>query len=326
MTVLGRIGAWALAAGLIGAWLIAGGGAASAAPQQVSIGLYLSSIHDLDFANGKFTADFWVWTSTEGGRFAPLETATIVNQASKSVEVAPTVNDAGKRWDQRRVRADLWANWQVHTFPFDTQTLTIVFEDSLATTDDFVYVVDRDGTGIDHEFKVPGWTLVDWTIAADDHSYATGFGGQKDVHRVPRLTFTVTLQRQGARLYIDLCLGAFVAFGIMALSFRLLPIVPPIYGARMVIIVASMFTVVVSMRATGTLYAFELGETLPNRIHLATLAAGFLAALGAVIARRCVERGDEEAALNCDRLALPLFVALYLVIVVSMTVHALFGG
>ncbi|HEX3501061.1 MAG TPA: hypothetical protein VHT04_17210 [Stellaceae bacterium] len=58
------------------------------------------------------------------------------------------------------------------------------------------------------------------------------------------------------------------------------------------------------------------------RIHLVTLAAGCLAALGGVIARHYVQKDDEAAALRLDRRALPLFVAAYLIVVGAMILDA----
>jgi hypothetical protein len=98
--------------------------------------------------------------------------------------------------------------------------------------------------------------------------------------------------------------------------------VPPIFGARMVIIVASLFTTIASMRFNSSSFAFPFGSALPVRIHLVTLAAGFFAALGAVIARHYVESDNEAAALRFDRNALPLFTAAYLIIVGWMIVDA----
>jgi len=58
------------------------------------------------------------------------------------------------------------------------------------------------------------------------------------------------------------------------------------------------------------------------RIHLVTLVAGCLAALGGVIARHLVERGDEAAALRFDRRTRPLFVVAYLIVVGAMILDA----
>jgi hypothetical protein len=294
-----------------------GGRAAAAQPEQAEMGLYLAGVHGIDFAAGKFSADFWLWSNTKSTRFSPVESAYIVNEADKSPEPTQTIRSADRRWDQRRIRADLWADWNVDRFPFDYQTLAIAIEESFATADDLVYVADKQNSGIDPTMKVQGWTIVGWDIQSEEHDDTTNFGNpeKQGSQRLPRLVFRLTIKRDGLPLFIDLTLGAFVSFTILALSFRMLPMVPPIFGARMVIIVASLFTTIASMRFNSSSFAFPFGSALPVRIHLVTLAAGCFAAVGAVIARYYVESDKEAAALRFDRNALPLFTAAYLIIV-----------
>jgi hypothetical protein len=300
------------------------GGRAAAQPEQAEMGLYLAGVHGIDFAAGKFSADFWLWSNTKSTRFSPVESAYIVNEADKSPEPTQTIRSADRRWDQRRIRADLWADWNVDRFPFDDQTLTIAVEESFATADELVYVADKRNSGIDPTMKVQGWTIVGWDIQSEEHADPTNFGDpeKQGGQRSPRLVFRLTIQRDGLPLFIDLTLGALVSFTILVLSFRLQPMVPPIFGARMVIIVASLFTTIASMRFNSSSFAFPFGSALPVRIHLVTLAAGFFAALGAVIARHYVESDNEAAALRFDRNALPLFTAAYLIIIGWMIVDA----
>src|SRR5882757_7042983 len=303
----------------------AGAYPATAAPEQARMGIYLAGVHGLDFAAGRYSADFWLWSTIGSDRFSPVETAYIVNEADKSPEPTQTIRSANRRWDQRRIRADLWADWNVAGFPFDRQVLTIAVEESFATADELAYVADRENSGIDPTMTIPGWRILGWDIASTVHEDATNFGNpaKPDADRSSRLVFRLTIERDGLPLFADLTLGAFVSFVIMALSFRLQPMVPPIYGARMVIIVASLFTAITSMRLNSSSFAFPFGAALPVRIHLVTLAAGCVAALGGGVARHYVERDNEAAALRFDRRALPLFVAAYLVIVGAMILDAI---
>jgi hypothetical protein len=297
---------------------------AEAAPEEARMGIYLAGVHGLDFAVGRYSADFWLWSTVASDRFSPVETAYIVNEADKAPEPTQTIRSADKRWDQRRIRADLWADWNVAGFPFDRQILTIAVEESFANADELAYVADRENSGIDPTMTIPGWRILGWDIASTVHEETTNFGNpaKRDADRSSRLVFRLTIERDGLPLFADLTLGAFVSFILMALSFRMQPMVPPIFGARMVIITASLFTTIANMRLNSTSFAFPFGDALPVRIHLVTLAAGCLAALGAAAARTYVERGDEAAAARFDRRVLPLFVAAYLIIVGAMILDA----
>jgi len=315
----------ALALCALALFFLAGVYPATAAPEQARMGIYLAGVHGLDFAAGRYSADFWLWSTVTSDRFSPVETAYIVNEADKSPEPTQTIRSADRRWDQRRIRADLWADWNVARFPFDRQVLTIAVEESLTPADELAYVADRENSGIDPSMTIPGWRILGWDIAADEHQDATNFGNpeKRGGDRSSRLVFRLAIERAGLPLFADLTLGAFVSFVVMALSFRMQPMVPPIFGARMVIIVASLFTAITSMRLNSSSFAFPFGAALPVRIHLVTLGAGCLAALGGVVARHYIESGDEAAALRFDRWALPLFVAAYLIVVGTMILDAI---
>jgi hypothetical protein len=296
----------------------------AAAPEEAHMGLYLTGVHGLDFTAGKYSADFWLWSTTGSDRFSPVDSAYIVNEADKAPEATQTIHSPDRHWDQRRIRADLWADWNVARFPFDRQVLTIAIAESLAPSDELVYVVDKAHSGIDPTMTIAGWHIIGWDIASEEHREASNFGNpvKEDGDRTARLVFRLTIERDGIPLFADLTIGAFVSFVVMALSFRMQPMVPPILGARMVIIVASLFTVIASMRLNSASFAFPFGEALPVRIHLVTLVAGCLAALGGVVARHLVERGNEAAALRFDRSMLPLFVVTYLIVVGAMILDA----
>jgi hypothetical protein len=297
---------------------------ASADPEKVSIGIYVGGIHNLDFSVGKFTADFWIWSVVDEDHASPLDTAYVLNEVGKSADPIFTVRKVGKRWDQRRIRADLWVDWEVERFPFDTQVLTITLEESVYTADQLGYVIDRMNSGIAPDLSIAGWSILGWDIRTEEASYASSFGDPANPNgtKFARVVFSLKVHRAGLRTFLDQTIGAFVSFGVLALSFRLLPIVPPIFGARMVIIVGAMFTATTSMRAFGSTYAFHFGETLPTRIYLLTLAAGFLAAFAAVIARYIVERGNEALALRYDRWCLVILTVAYVGMVSGEILHA----
>lgn len=296
-------------------------------PERVTVGVFLSGLHRLDFVEGSFSADFWVWMINDTDRSARIETVDIVNEISKRAEeIGRTISD-GRRWDQRRLHGVLQTRWDTWHFPFDRQKIRIILEESFATTDDLVYVADLNNSGVDPAIAVPGWRILGWGVEAGDHLYTSNFGDfdARAGSRSPRLVFTVDIQRDGAWLFLNLVLGAFVAFTMLALSFRMNPTLPPTFAGRMVLIAASVFTVVISMRSTQSFVGHEFGATLVDRIHLLTLFAGFVAAIGAAIARYLAETDCEPQALRMDRRFLPLFAVVYVIFVGAMITASLTG-
>ena len=59
-----------------------------------------------------------------------------------------------------RVRGDFHKNADLRNYPLDKQTIEIKIEDGVLTTEDMVYVLDEEASGIDDEVEILGWDLV----------------------------------------------------------------------------------------------------------------------------------------------------------------------
>jgi hypothetical protein len=301
---------------------------ASAEPEEVTLGLYLTNLSGFNLGAGTFDADFWLWTRTRSDKLAPLESLEIINAATvRQGELTGSDRVNGVRWDQQRVRLTARSDFHTHYFPFDRQKLSIIFEDSLLTSAELVFAVDRDNSRVSRALNIPGWTVLGWNMEVGEHLYITNFGDPSRPGPTPasRIVFSVEIKRQGWLEFIELTLGAFVAFAILALSFRMNPTLPPIFAGRMGVIVASVFTVTISLRNANSAVALPIGSTLVDRIHLLTLAAGFAAAVGAAAVRYVAEGGREADALTFDRWAMPIFVALYIVAALLLVIEATQG-
>ncbi|HEX9462050.1 MAG TPA: hypothetical protein VGB82_05580 [Alphaproteobacteria bacterium] len=300
--------------------------AAAAEPEQVTIGVFLTGLNNLNFAAGTAAVDFWIWTVVDGETRprSPLETAYIVNEAAKTTEPILTEKQGSRRWDQQRIRATVNNRFDTSHFPFDRQTVQIVIEESFGTTAELLFVADRERSGIAQSVSLTGWSVTGWSVATEEHPYPTNFGDLRHPGPVQssRLIFNVDLQRHGLALFVDLSIGAVVAFLIMALTFRMNPTLPPIFAGRMGVTAATVFTTLISMRVNSGNIEAPFGSTLIDRIHLVTLGAGFLVGIAAVIARSYAETGSEAAALQLDRRLLPIFVILYAAVVLAMIVGA----
>lgn len=322
--VVARCGGVLVAAAML-LWAAGSLCSARAEPDRITAGIYLTALNNLNLAAGTVVADFWLWTVVDHERRAPLETAYIVNDAGKTVEAALTDRENGRRWDQQRIRATLNNRFDVSSFPFDHQTVQIVIEDSGATADDLVYVADRERSGVAPDVSLTGWSITGWDIRTEAHPYPTNFGDLRHPGPIqsPRLILSVDVRRHGWALFLEQAVGAFIAFLIMALTFRMPPNQAAIFSGRMGVTAATVFTTLLSLRSNSGIIAAPFGTTLIDRIHLVTMAAGFFAGLSAVTAWGFAQTGRDRMALQFDRSLLSVFVTAYVVIVGTMTVSAL---
>jgi hypothetical protein len=297
--------------------LLAAAPGARAEPAKVKIGAHLIGLSSINFSAGTFAAHLWVWTLTSAPDIEPLKTLYVVNEGSSAADAIGTDRVEGQRWYYRRLRVVARTQWRLEHFPFDRQTLEIVFEESFGTTDDIIYVADSENSGLAPGIAVPGWRIAGWKVRAEEHAYTTNFGhpSKPPASKSARFIVSVEIERIGFALFLERTLGAFVAFGILALTFRMNASAPPVFAGRMVVTVASVFTVVVSLRGGDPGFAHAFGATLSDRIHLITLGFGFLAAIAAVSSRALVELDREAAAKRLDRWLLAAFAGLYAVLV-----------
>jgi hypothetical protein len=84
------------------------------------------------------------------------------------------------------------------------------------------------------------------------------------------------------------------------------PDIPPIFGARMVVLVGSLFATVISLRASEVVLGSTASLSLVDKIHIVAMVFIFIAALIAVFARKTCEAGKEELAKRRDRVWLPV--------------------
>lgn len=297
---------------------------AAAQPDRASIGLYLISLSNLNLGAGTFAADFWIWSTTRSATFEPLERLDMVNEVHHEREAVGTERFGDVRWDQRRVRVTARSDWNVQHFPFDHQRLEIQFEDSYASIEDVVLEADKANSRIDPSLHLPGWTIIGWDLRSEEQVYSTNFGHpeKQGATRASRLTFSLEVKRKGWTEFFELSLGAFVAFTILALTFRMNPTLPPIFAGRMGVIVASVFTVTISLRGINSALALPLGATLVDKVHLITLGAGFAAAIAAAVTRYFAETNREALALKLDRQIMPWFVLIYVIATGALIVPA----
>jgi hypothetical protein len=108
-----------------GAWAVDGRakGGTSAEAAGCPIGVYVTSLRDLDSAGDSFGIDFWVWSVHPPGD-DPLESLEFVNAKQIETRLKRTTKRGDRAWSGLKARATVLHDWDVRNFPFDRQTLT----------------------------------------------------------------------------------------------------------------------------------------------------------------------------------------------------------
>lgn len=155
----------------------------SPAPLKVRVGVYLLNVGKLDIGAGTYSMDFYVSfrcsADCQPGNFEILNGRASVEK-----------NDDEPRFKVFRVRADLLAQLDLRTFPFDAHRLSIAFEDKVLQDSAVIYEPDPEMTGVHPSAIVVGWTLDrNWQARIDRDVYSVY--GQS----YSRATFSIGVSR-----------------------------------------------------------------------------------------------------------------------------------
>lgn len=142
-----------------------------AGKEVVRVGIYVLSVGNLDTTTGTYTIDFFLNFKCET---APCDPSNfdLINAATEPFIEDQTADDERGREFYYRVRADLQTHLDLKDFPFDSHQLKVSFEDKLKNSDEYVFIVDPNLSGIDSSVLVSGWDLLPKLSAEnEDHVY-----------------------------------------------------------------------------------------------------------------------------------------------------------
>src|SRR5512140_3282177 len=122
-------------------------------PPRVYVGAYLTDVSDFDLKAGRFKADLRVWLKWLGGDEPPV--LTFENAEIDSKDELGKEQDGAWHSVQWRVQATFRGDFPVQDFPFDVQTLPVVFgmEESHG-----LLVPDLGASGMSPRFSITGWS------------------------------------------------------------------------------------------------------------------------------------------------------------------------
>ncbi|HWG90312.1 MAG TPA: hypothetical protein VNZ52_05615 [Candidatus Thermoplasmatota archaeon] len=191
------------------------------APTEVQVGLLVINFGNYDANRGTYTIDFYLWfvwnaTAAPEG-FTPEKFEFMNGRATARDRLFDETNaTTGMRELWYRIQANLYSEPQFSDYPYDTQTIEILFEDSVNEAGALRYVPLRERSGLDERFRVAGWQVGDVEIGTLNHTYT--FEETYDRYR-----FAVSLSREATSTTLKAFLPPFAFMAVSALSFLFHP-------------------------------------------------------------------------------------------------------
>lgn len=270
----------------------------SAQPDTVKAGVYVISVHDINFYEKEYTVRFWLWFLYSNPSFDFRSQLDIPN--AKSIDPPEVIIDSldGKAWVIMKMKCTMKNNWSVRDFPFDQQNLRVQIENTLFDKNSLVFMPDTRGSNFDKNDAIDGWHITHFGVSASDNDYETGFGDASNNYQVfSALRLDMRIERKAWGLFMKIFIGMYIAFLIAIISFTPKPSeLEPRFGLP----VGGLFAAVGNKYIIDSLLPESSSFTLVDTLHALTYLAIFSTLLVSAIALRYHENGKIPESLKVN--------------------------
>jgi hypothetical protein len=177
----------------------------------INVGIYVISIGNFEFTKGTYVLDFYLMFQWENQNISPTGFEFMNGRATSKEKIYDVrTNSTSEVW--YRVQATLFINPEFHSYPFDSQDLKIIIEDSTYNTSTVNYTPMTGILGVDQQFQIAGWKIQSYNTNVSNHEYPWG-------EEYSQLTYTIKLERDAGLTAAKLLLPPIIFCIVSGLSF-----------------------------------------------------------------------------------------------------------
>lgn len=272
---------------------------------EIPVGIYITSLYDLDIPEKKFTVSAWIW-STYNPALLPEEykfhnKIEITNARSWSIienENFTIKNSDGTVHTMTKFTAEINQNWDVKHFPFDRQDVTINIESIELDSKQIKFVPDMTNSMVGDDLVLSGWNILPIQIRSFDYKYPTTFGIQSGAKGIyPRMSFVVPIERYGHRIFWTYFLGFFVSYIIICILYFFNG---EMIESRVGLIMTALFACVGNKYTVDLLLPSNDVFALSDLIQVASFVIVGIGLLSSVMLVVLMKKGMEQLAHKID--------------------------
>ncbi|GAA4739587.1 hypothetical protein [Flavisolibacter ginsenosidimutans] len=287
-------------------------GAQSPKPDTVKVGVYVTSIHNIDFKQKEYAISLWLWLKYRKKEFNFLQNLEIPQ--AKTVDRSFAVVDSSKPeiYVQMKLQCVMKDNWKISNFPFDRQTLRFSIENSQFDSKALVFVPDTVGAHYDARFALNGWHIDSCLLSTGNRVYETGFGDEtlaKPHSEYSAFRLRMSITRDAGGLFWKMFLGMYIAFLIAYVCFY---IHSDGMDSRFGLSVGSLFAVIGNKYIIDSSLPESTSFTLVDTLHGLTLFAIFLIITATAYSLLLVKRNELRKARRFDMITAQVVLVVYL--------------
>jgi len=277
----------------------------------VKVGIYITSIHDIDFKQKEFTIIFWLWLKYKNKDFnfqdnLEMPQAKTVTRSFYTVDTSDN-----KVYMQMKMQCVMKDSWRISNFPFDRQTLRLSIENSQYDSKSLVFIADTVGKHYDPRFTLSGWNIDSCLLMTGVKAYETGFGDEtlaKPHTEYSNFRVRLSLHRDAAGLFWKMFLGMYLAFLIAYTCFY---IHSDGIDSRFGLSVGSLFAVIGNKYIIDSSLPESTSFTLVDTLHGLTLFFIFTIIASTTYSLFLVKKDEVKKAHRFDMLMAKVTIILY---------------
>ncbi len=228
--------------------------------RQVLVGAYINDIQQIDFKINNYSVDLYVWFRWKNPKLDPAKTMEFMNRFATGDNVLEILYDEpqklpdGSLYSFLRYQGYFSTKFDLETYPFDTQYLTVMMEDSISDITNEVYVPDGEHSiTIDPEITLPGFRVGKPEMKITTITYPTnfGYGTNPADENYSRIVMTIPVTRP----ILAMSLKTFIPILLILVCASLVFFVRPSYvEARIGLGITALLTLVaLQLTATSSL-------------------------------------------------------------------------
>ncbi|MBL4676141.1 MAG: hypothetical protein JKY70_08065 [Mucilaginibacter sp.] len=191
-------------------------------PDTVSTGVYITSIHDINFKDKEYNVNMWLWLKYKNKDFDFLHNLEVPQAKTVSTSFSTVDSSDNRIYMLMKLQATMKDSWATNNFPFDKQKLRFSIENSQFETKSLVFKADTVGQHFDPRFTLRGWNIDSISITTGVKKYETAFGDEsvaKPHTEYSNFKVVLTISRDAMGLFWKMFLGMYVAFLIAFMCF-----------------------------------------------------------------------------------------------------------
>lgn len=283
-------------------------------PDTVTTGIYITSIHDIDFKQKEYTINFWLWLKYKNRDFDFSKNLEIPQAKSVDKSFYTVDSSNGRIYMLMKLQCVMKDNWKIGNFPFDRQKLRLSLENSQYDSRSLVFAVDTLGNHYDPKFTLRGWNIDSFDISDTTKSYETTFGDES--LSKPHVVYSsykvkIGIKRDAGELFWKMFLGMYVAFLIAYICFY---IHADNIDSRFGLSVGALFAAIGNKYIIDSSLPESNSLTLVDTLHGITLLFIFLIVAASAYALHIVKKDRLSKANRFDMIAAQVLLALYIII------------